>query len=121
MPYDLTLLAWVSLRTYVHVETHSGHQCFLYKNGPPNNAPGNSTNPNAGAAFAGGFASPSAQAWIDVESHQVVSVDDGTATYDFTFGPPPTAELVLPPKFASLWKGYQDAMNPLNIQYPPSH
>ncbi len=124
MRYDLSLLSWVSLNTYVSVETHEGHHCYMYKNGPLKSVPNGAINaslPNPSATLAEGFTGPGTQVWVDAETHQLVSVDDGRATYDFTFGPPPTTELILPPKFASLWQGYQDAMNPLKNLLPPSH
>jgi len=124
MRYDLALLSWVSLSTYVHAETHANHHCYLYKNAAstsPASKPADGRFANEDAGSSEGFAAPSVQVWIDVETHQVVSVDDGAMTYDFAFGPPPSAELVLPPKFASLWQSYQDAMNPLKNQLAPIH
>ncbi|HEY0255899.1 MAG TPA: hypothetical protein VGC39_00535 [Candidatus Methylacidiphilales bacterium] len=113
--YEFSRLSWLSPNTYGHTEMHEGVSCYWFKNGLQNN----STNelPAGGA----GFSSPSAEAWINAETRQVVSVKVGSTLYNFNYGAAPDSDLVLSPKFAALWQGYLAAINPLNVQQPPSH
>jgi hypothetical protein len=114
--YEFTQLSWLSPKTYVRAETHNGVPCYWFKKGSQNNL---AADPSIDSETV--FDGPSAEAWINAATRQLVSVKVGTTLYNFTYGAPPDSDLVLPPKFAALWQGYLEAINPLNVQQPPSH
>ncbi|SDT94029.1 hypothetical protein SAMN05444156_0920 [Verrucomicrobium sp. GAS474] len=95
--------SWVGTGTYLRRDKLNGQPCFVYGR----------------AAANGGAEGAAEEAWIAVDTRLIAFFDDGVRTYRFQYLPPPSSPPVLPPRFAGVYRKFQDDLNPLKIPQPP--
>jgi len=117
---DFLDIKWLSLDTFVHIESYQNHLCYYFQKNIANGSPGGRPEDYADNDYQRAANRAPGQAWIDVKTKQMVAYNNGSNIYTFDYGPPPTAELVLPPAFAKVWQRFHDDLNPLKIPQAPT-
>jgi len=112
--YDFDRITWLSATTFVDQETFQGRPCFVFKK-PATPIKNNGSNENVAAYLE----SLPGQAWIDVQSRQLVGYSDGSNQYTYTYGPAPSAPLQPPADDLKRIKDYRELLSPLHIPVPP--
>lgn len=118
---DFLTIAWPSIENYVGAENYQKHLCYHFAKTPPSLPGGQNDSQQAYQSRQLALAQQgrvSGQAWVDVTTKQMIAYNDGTKLYVYVYGPPPAADLVLPPDYAKAWKQYQDTIDPLKLHLP---
>jgi hypothetical protein len=107
---DAALFDWVNSRSFIKRSSYRGKDCDQYEAEfpPANHPPG--VNPPAVPHHA----------WVESQTGLPIALDDGVALYLFTFNPPPTVPLTMPPRFSQKLAELQDALiKPVYLGNPP--